>query len=63
MLFSTEACSCSDGNSDDNDVVIIALAALLAIAVIGFVISIVINVCLVVRHKQLRCVVTSVHNV
>ena len=38
----------------------IALATLLAIAVIGLVISVVINVFLVVQHKQSRCVVTSI---
>ena len=53
--------SCGD-DSDDNNGVITALATLLAIAVIGLVISIVINVFLVVQHKQSRCVVTSIHS-
>ena len=39
----------------------IALAVLLAIAVIGLVISVVIIVILVVQRKQSRCVVTSIH--
>ena len=56
LLFSIEISS--DGCSDDNNVVIIALATLLAIAVIGLVISVVINV---VQRKQSRCVVTSIH--
>ena len=51
----------SDGNSDDNNGVIIALAILFAIAVIGLVISVVINVFLVVKLKQSRYVVTSIH--
>ena len=49
-----------DSGSDDNNVVIIALATSLAIAVIGLVISVVINV---IQHKQSRCVVTSIYNV
>ena len=59
LLFSIEISN--DGSSDDNNGVIIALAALLAIAVIGLVISVVINVFLVVQRKQSRCVVTSIH--
>ena len=47
-----------DNSSDDNGV-ITALAALLAIAVIGLVISIVINVFVIKKLKQSRCVVTS----
>ena len=60
MLFINIEVS-SDGSSDDNNGVIIALATLLAIAVIGLVISVVINVFLVVQRKQSRCVVTSIH--
>ena len=60
MLFINIGAS-SDGSSDDNNGVIIALATLLAIAIIGLVISVVINVFLVVQHKQSRCVVTSIH--
>ena len=51
----------SDSGSDDNNGAVIALATLLAIAVIGLVISVVINVFLVVQRKQSRCVVTSIH--
>ena len=59
---SDSSCDCScDCSSDDNGV-IIALATLLAIAVIGLVISIVINVFFVVQRKQSRCVVTSIHS-
>ena len=38
-----------------------ALAILLAIAVIGLVISVVIIIFFVVKLKQSRCVVTSIH--
>ena len=58
-MFSIEVRS--DSGSDDNNGVIIALATLLAIAVIGLVISVVINVFLVVQRKQSRCIVTSIH--
>ena len=56
ILFSAEADS---NDSDDNNGVIIALATVMAIAVIGLVISIVINVFIIVKLKQSRCVVTS----
>ena len=59
MLLLIEANS--DSGSDESDGVNIAVAVLLAIAVIGLVISIVINIFLVVRHKQSRCVVTSTY--
>ena len=58
-MFSVGASS--DGSSDDNNGVIIALATIATIAVIGLVISVVINVFLVVKLKQSRCVVTSIH--
>jgi len=48
--------SCSDCSSDDN-VVTAVLATLFTIAVIGLVISVVINI---VQRKQSRCVVTIV---
>ena len=60
MLFSTGE-KCGD-DSDDNNGVIIALATLLVIAIIGLVISIVVNVLFVVQRKQSRCVVTSMHS-
>ena len=41
---------------------IIALGTLFAIAVIGLVISVVINIFLVVQRKQSRCVLASVHS-
>ena len=57
--------SCSDsssnnGNSDDNDGVVATMTALLGIAVIGLVISTVVNAFLAVKLKQSRCVF-SVH--
>ena len=56
--FSVETSfTCDD--SDDNNGVIIALATLLVIAIIGLVISIVVNVFLVVQRKKSRCVVSS----
>ena len=54
-----------DKSGDDSDVnngVIITLATLLVIAVIGLMISIVINVFFVVQRKQSRCVVTSIYS-
>ena len=60
LLYGIEACSC--GSSDDNAGVIIALATVMVIAIIGLVISIVINVCFVVQSKQSRYVVTSIHS-
>ena len=59
VLFSVDVSS--DYCSDDNNGVNIALTTLLAIAVIGLVISVVIIVFLVVQRKQSRCVVTSIH--
>ena len=59
-IVTTEANSGDD--SDDNNGAIGALATLLAIAVIGLVISAVINVFFVVQHKQSRCVVTGIHS-
>ena len=44
-----------DDSSDGNEVTIV-LATLLAIAVIGLVISVVINVFFIVQHKHSRCV-------
>ena len=58
-IILTEATSSDD--SDDYDVVITALVTLLIIAVIGLVISIVINVFVIVKLKQPRCVVTTIH--
>ena len=49
--------SCDDSSDDSG--VIIALGALLAVAVIALVISIVINVFVIVKLKQSRCVVTN----
>ena len=66
------SCACdgdsdqSDGDSDQSDGnngVTIALATLLIIAVIGLVISVVINVFFVVQNKQSRCVVTSIRHI
>ena len=60
MLFLLE-----DKSGDDSDVnngVIITLATLLVIAVIGLMISIVINVFFVVQRKRSRCVVTSIYS-
>ena len=54
LLFSTE--SDSEDGSDDNNAVIIALATLLATVVLGLLSCMVINVLLVVKLKQLRCV-------
>ena len=48
-----------DSCSNDYNGIIIALATLLTIAIIGLVISVVINVFLVVQHKQSRFVVTN----
>ena len=58
-MFLTEE-KCGD-DSDDNNGVITALATLMVIAVIGLVISVVINVLFVVQRKQSRCVVSSIH--
>ena len=67
LLHSTVTCSASDGSSDDSSKdesseddsrLKIILATLLGIATIGLVISVVINVCLVVQRKKLRCVLT-----
>ena len=52
----------SDSSSDDCNGVNIALVTLLVIAVIGLVISIVINVFVIRKLKQSRCVVTSIHS-
>ena len=57
-VVSTEANS--DDDPDDCNGVIITSITLLAIAIIGLVISIVINVFLVVQCKQSRCVVISI---
>ena len=54
LLFSSE--SDSEDSSDDNNAVIIALAALLATVALGLLSCIVINMLLVVKLKQLRCV-------
>ena len=65
LLHSTVTCSASssdnsskDENSEDDSRLKIILATLLGIATIGLVISVVINVCLVVQRKKLRCVLT-----
>ena len=52
----------SGDDSNDNNGVIIGLATLLVIAVIGLMISIVINVFFVVQRKRSRCVVTSIYS-
>ena len=52
--------SSNNDNSDDNDGVVAALTALLGIAVIGLIISAMINAFLAVKLKQSRCVF-SVH--
>ena len=49
----------SDSSSDDNNGTIIALATILAIAVSGLVISVVINVFFIVQCKQSRYVTAS----
>ena len=54
LLFSTELDS-EDG-SDDNNAVSIALATLLATVILGLLSCMVVNVLLVVKLKQLRCV-------
>ena len=62
-IVSTEAnCNCGD-DSDDINGVNIALATVMVIAVIGLVISIVINVIVIVKLKQSRCVVTSIQSI
>ena len=53
----------TDSCSDDCNGVNIALATVMAIAIIGLVISIVINVFVIRKLKQLRCVVTSIHSI
>ena len=65
LLHSTVTCSASssdnsskDESSEDDSRLKIILATLLGIATIGLVISVVINVCLVVQRKKLRCVLT-----
>ena len=58
-MFSAETNSCdSCDDPDDDNGLITVLATLLAIAVIGLVISIVINVFFVVQRKRSWCVVT-----
>ena len=57
-LFSIEANNGDD--PDDDNGVITGLATVMAIAVIGLVISFVINVFVIVKVKQSRCVVTSI---
>ena len=60
LYVSTDAnCNCGD-NTDDNNGVNIALATIMVIAIIGLVTSIVINVFVIVKLKQARCVVTSI---
>ncbi len=49
----------SDSSSDDNNGTIIALATILAIAVSGLVISVIINVFFIVQRKQSRYVIAS----
>ena len=56
-----EACS-NNSSDDDGDGVNIILVTLMGISIIGLVISIMINVFLVVKHKKSRCVVTSIHS-
>ena len=66
LYVSTDAnCNCCDNtgdNTDDNNGVNIALATIMVIAIIGLVTSIVINVFVIVKLKQSRCVVTSIHS-
>ena len=59
---STNDSSKDNNSSDDNNGVNITLGTLLAITVIGLVISIVIIVFFVVRCKQSRCVVSSIYS-
>ena len=47
--------------SDDNSAVVITLATLVAIAIIGLVISVMINVLVIVKQKQSRYVVPNIH--
>ena len=62
LPHSTVTCSTDDSSKDeisqDDSRLKIILITLLGIATIGLVISVVINVCLVVQRKKLRCVLT-----
>ena len=60
---STNDSSKDNNSSHDNNGVNIVLGTLLTITVIGLVISIVIIVFFVVRHKQSRCVVTNIYSI
>ena len=62
LFFSSE--SDSEDGSHDNNAVIIALATLLATVILGLLSCMVINVLLVAKLKQLRCViVTSINDI
>ena len=50
----------NNDNSDDNDGVVATVTALLGIAVIGLVISAMINAFLAVKLKQSRCVLVCI---
>ena len=64
LNYGTSDGSIKDSNSsDDNNGVNIVLGTLLAITVIGLVISIMIIVFFFVRRKQSRCVVTNIYSV
>ena len=61
IIASTEA-NCGD-DSDDNNGAITALTTIMVIAIIGLMISKVINVFLIgVKLKQSRCIVISIHS-
>ena len=55
--------SLNDDISDDDNGMNIVLVTLLVITIIGLVTSIVINVFLVVKLKQSRCVIIIIHSV
>ena len=54
--------SLNDDISDDNNGMNIVLVTLLGIAITGLVTSIVINIFLVVKLKQSRCVIIIIHS-
>ena len=61
--MSVNAATCgpnSDSGSDDSSAVNITLATLVAIAVIGLVISVMINFFVIVKQKQSRYVVPNI---
>ena len=59
--MSVNATTSSNSGSDDNSAVNITLATSVAIAVIGLVISVMINFFVIVKHKQSRYVAPNIH--